>query len=123
MDETKEFLKEDGYLAVNDCSEIHKIIFHPNLNVILIFTNSTLLILDVNSGVVLQRVAASGSYNYLSFNYFLADPAKETDGKRNLTKKGEFSVKSQFSFRRITAEIFHLEILCHLCLTQLMTNP
>lgn len=60
MDETKEFLKEDGYLAVNDCSDINKIIFHPNLNVILIFTNSVILTLDVNSGVVLQRVAASG---------------------------------------------------------------
>lgn len=60
MDETKDFLKEDGYLAVNDCSGIHKIIFHPNLNVILIFTNSTILTLDINSGVVLQRVTASG---------------------------------------------------------------
>lgn len=60
MEETKDFLKEDGYLAVNDCSDIHKIIFHPNLNVILIFTNSIILTLDVNSGVVLQRVATSG---------------------------------------------------------------
>lgn len=60
MDETKDFLKEDGYLAVNDCSDIHKIIFHPNLNVILIFTNTIILTLDVNSGVVLQRVSTAG---------------------------------------------------------------
>jgi hypothetical protein len=58
MDETKEeILKEDGYLNVNDCCDIHKIIFHPNLNVILIFTKKFILILDTNSGVVLQRVA------------------------------------------------------------------
>lgn len=59
MDENKDFLKEDGYLAV-ECSDIHKIIFHPNLNVILIFTNSVILTLDVNSGVVLQRVSTAG---------------------------------------------------------------
>lgn len=60
MDEIKDLLKEDGYLAVNDCAEIHKIIFNPNLNVILIFTNTVILTLDVNSGVVLQRVSTSG---------------------------------------------------------------
>jgi hypothetical protein len=62
MDESKDFLKEDGYLAVSDCLDIHKIIFHPNLNVILIFTKSNIQVLDVNSGVVLQRVSASGVY-------------------------------------------------------------
>lgn len=65
MDEIKDFLKEDGYLAVSDCSDIHKIIFHPNLNVILIFTKTNILVLDVNSGVVLQRVSASGLYEYV----------------------------------------------------------
>jgi hypothetical protein len=60
MEEIKDFLKEDGYLSVNDCSEINKIIFHPNLNVILIFTNSTTIVIDVNSGVVLQRVSVTG---------------------------------------------------------------
>lgn len=60
MDEIKDLLKEDGYLAVNDCTDIHKIIFNPNLNVILIFTNTVILTLDVNSGVVLQRVPIPG---------------------------------------------------------------
>lgn len=66
MDDTKDFLKEDGYLAVNDCTNIQKIIFHPNLNVILIFTNTSILSLDVNSGVVLQRVASSGLQLFIS---------------------------------------------------------
>lgn len=65
MDEIKDFLKEDGYLAVSECSDIHKIIFHPNLNVILIFTKSNILVLDVNSGAVLQRVSASGRLTWL----------------------------------------------------------
>lgn len=68
MDE-KDFLKEDGYLAVNDCSDIHKIIFHPNLNVILLFTSSHILSLDVNSGVILQRVSASGDYSFHVFEH------------------------------------------------------
>lgn len=61
MDEGREFLKEDGYLSVQECADIHKIIFHPNLNVILIFTKSNILSLDVNSGVVLQRVSNEGN--------------------------------------------------------------
>ena len=60
MDEEKEFLKEDGFLSVQECTDINKIIFHPNLNVILIFTNSIIHILDVNSGVVLQRILNDG---------------------------------------------------------------
>jgi hypothetical protein len=59
--ENKEFLKEDGYLSVQDCTDIHKIIFHPNLNVILIIRSETIQILDINSGVVLQRCAVSGN--------------------------------------------------------------
>lgn len=67
------FFQLDGYLdiskinhqnidaATSAISDIpNKIIFHPNLNVILVFTNSVILTLDVNSGVVLQRVPASG---------------------------------------------------------------
>jgi hypothetical protein len=60
MDERTEFLKEDGYLGIQNCTDIHKITFHPNLNVILIFTKSNILTLDVNSGVVLQRVSNEG---------------------------------------------------------------
>lgn len=97
MDEAKDFLKEDGYLAVNDCSDINKIIFHPNLNVILIFTNSTIIILDVNSGVVLQRVAASGKGHLLSMTHEEPRSSRfclwKFCGKLNLTKKENFPLK------------------------------
>lgn len=53
-------LKEDGYLNV-EC-ETHKILYHPNLNVILVFTtaNNVVKVLDVNSGVVLQSCSLKG---------------------------------------------------------------
>jgi hypothetical protein len=49
----KEFLKEDGYLNVQNCTDIYNIIFHPNLNVILIFTKTQIYTLDINSGIIL----------------------------------------------------------------------
>lgn len=46
-------LKEDGYLNVDTPS--YNIIYHPSLNVILVFTKSgEVIVLDVNSGVILQ---------------------------------------------------------------------
>lgn len=77
MDELKDFLKEDGYLSVADCSEIHKIIFHPNLNIILIFTKDLLLVLDVNSGVVLQRVTIAGNCNQYNCIHFFKKTGRE----------------------------------------------
>ncbi|KAG5670331.1 hypothetical protein PVAND_000606 [Polypedilum vanderplanki] len=55
--DTREFLKEDGYLEVESCSDINKIIFHPNLNVMLIFMNSSIIIFDINSGAILQKIS------------------------------------------------------------------
>lgn len=57
--ENKDFLKEDGYLSVETCNNIHKIIFHPNLNVILIFTSSSIITFDINSGIILQEIPSS----------------------------------------------------------------
>jgi hypothetical protein len=54
--DNKEFLKEDGYLTVESCKRAHKIIFHPNLNVMLIITDYSIVILDINSGVILQQI-------------------------------------------------------------------
>ena len=71
MDEDRELLKEDGYLSVQECTDIHKIVFHPNLNVIIIFTKSSILTLDVNSGVVLQRVSNEGKRFSLIFQQYL----------------------------------------------------
>lgn len=52
-------LKEDGYLNVVDCNS-RKIIYHPNLNVILIFDENFLKVLDVNSGALLQSCCVAG---------------------------------------------------------------
>lgn len=53
------WLKEDGYLNV-DVATKH-IVYHPHLNVILIFTKTgDVKVLDVNSGVILQSCHLSG---------------------------------------------------------------
>jgi len=65
--ENKEFLKEDGYLSVESCKRAHKIIFHPNLNVMLIITDYSIVILDINSGVILQQI---NNGNFLSIFLF-----------------------------------------------------
>lgn len=58
-------LKEDGYLNV-DCKS-RKIIYHPNLNVILIFDDNFLKVLDVNSGALLQCCCVAGKFDFFSF--------------------------------------------------------
>lgn len=62
--ENKDFLKEDGYLSVESCKKVNKIIFHPNLNVMIIITDQTIIILDINSGVLLQQINNGNSYKY-----------------------------------------------------------
>ena len=67
-------LKEDGYLNV-DCKS-QKIIYHPNLNVILIFDDNFLKVLDVNSGVLLQSCLLSGKSKitfHMAYFVFLVD--------------------------------------------------
>lgn len=52
-------LKEDGYLNIDTKST--NIIYHSNLNVILVFTkNDEVKVLDINSGVILQSCCLSG---------------------------------------------------------------
>lgn len=52
-------LSEDGYL--NADIESKSAICHPNLNVILLVTKcNELIVIDVNSGSVLQRSSLSG---------------------------------------------------------------
>lgn len=52
-------LKEDGYLNVD--TECKSIVYHPNLNVLLITTsNAQVYVFDVNFGVILQRSILSG---------------------------------------------------------------
>lgn len=53
-------LKEDGYLNVD--TECKNIVYHPNLNVLLITTgNGQVYVFDVNFGVILQRSCLSGN--------------------------------------------------------------
>lgn len=53
------YLKEDDYLNVSE--DTVNIIFHPNLNVILVFTKTgDVKVLDVNSGVILHSCSLLG---------------------------------------------------------------
>ncbi|XP_017761383.1 PREDICTED: baculoviral IAP repeat-containing protein 6 [Eufriesea mexicana] len=55
-------LKEDGYLNVD--TECKSIIYHANLNVLLITTGSAqVYVFDVKSGVILQKSSLSGKLN------------------------------------------------------------
>lgn len=65
--ENKDFLKEDGFLSVESCKKVNKIIFHPNLNVMIIITDHTIVILDINSGVLLQQISNGNFYHFLMF--------------------------------------------------------
>ncbi|XP_058811824.1 baculoviral IAP repeat-containing protein 6 isoform X3 [Topomyia yanbarensis] len=56
-----QWLKEDGYLNVDTDSV--RIVYHPFLNVILVFTRSSeVKVLDVNSGVILQSYRISDQH-------------------------------------------------------------
>lgn len=53
------YLKEDDYLSVSD--DTASIVYHPNLNVILVFTQSgEVRVLDVNSGIILHSCSLAG---------------------------------------------------------------
>lgn len=57
-------LKEDGYLRID--ADIKNIVYHPILNVLLVFTKTNeVKVLDVNSGVILQSCCLSGMCFYL----------------------------------------------------------
>lgn len=57
-------LKEDGYLNVD--AECKNIIYHANLNVLLITTGiAQVYVFDVNSGVILQKSSLSGKHSSL----------------------------------------------------------
>lgn len=87
MAEDQWLLKEDGYLNVDALST--NIIYHPNLNVILVFTKSNeVKVLDVNSGVILQSCSISGNNVFLLYvhnNRFKCD--KQFNFPMNSDKK------------------------------------
>ncbi|KAG7200149.1 hypothetical protein KM043_000587 [Ampulex compressa] len=76
-------LKEDGYLNVD--AECKSIIYHANLNVLLITTGSAqVYVFDVNSGVILQRTSLSAKSNGKLQGTYLAngiDKVLYTDGR------------------------------------------
>ena len=70
-------LKQDGYLHVGGFgTEIQKIVYHPHLNVILVFnTSNQVKILDVHSGVILQLYTfANGKYKIMTKYVLIGDP-------------------------------------------------
>ncbi|KAK9296171.1 hypothetical protein QLX08_009734 [Tetragonisca angustula] len=76
-------LKEDGYLNVD--TECKSIIYHANLNVLLITTGSAqVYVFDVNSGVILQKSSLSGKLNGKLQGTYLSngvDKILYTDGR------------------------------------------
>ncbi|XP_054010480.1 baculoviral IAP repeat-containing protein 6 isoform X1 [Hylaeus anthracinus] len=76
-------LKEDGYLNVD--TECKSIIYHDNLNVLLITTGSAqVYVVDVNSGVILQKSSLSGKLNGKLQGAYLSngvDKVLYTDGR------------------------------------------
>ncbi|XP_026296613.1 baculoviral IAP repeat-containing protein 6 isoform X3 [Apis mellifera] len=76
-------LKEDGYLNVD--IECKSIIYHANLNVLLITTGSAqVYVFDVNSGVILQKSSLSGKLNGKLQGTYLSngvDKILYTDGR------------------------------------------
>ncbi|XP_043255701.1 baculoviral IAP repeat-containing protein 6 [Colletes gigas] len=76
-------LKEDGYLNVD--TECKSIIYHANLNVLLITTGSAqVYVVDVNSGVILQKSSLSGKLHGKLQGTYLSngvDKVLYTDGR------------------------------------------
>lgn len=66
------FLKQDGCLYVG--SQVTDIIFHSNLNVMLVFGQSNgLKVLDINSGVILQStVGGTYQHQFVIFFFFFS---------------------------------------------------
>ncbi|XP_033217381.1 baculoviral IAP repeat-containing protein 6 isoform X2 [Belonocnema kinseyi] len=85
-------LKEDGYLSL-DC-ECKSIIYHPNINVVLITTgNAQVCVFDVNSGLILQRSFLSGNADGKLQGVYLADGVDKvlyTDG-RGIGIRGDYN--------------------------------
>nr|XP_033324348.1 baculoviral IAP repeat-containing protein 6 [Megalopta genalis] len=85
-------LKEDGYLNVD--IECKNIIYHANLNVLLITTGSAqVYVVDVNSGEILQKSSLSGkSHGKLQGTYLSngVDKVLYTDG-RGIGVRGEYN--------------------------------
>ncbi|XP_043273976.1 baculoviral IAP repeat-containing protein 6 isoform X1 [Venturia canescens] len=83
-DDDPRLLKEDGYLYVPN-AECKSIVYHPNLNVLLITTGSgQVYVFDVNFGVILQRSSLSGKQDGKLQGVYLAegvDKVLYTDGR------------------------------------------
>ncbi|XP_044597131.1 baculoviral IAP repeat-containing protein 6 isoform X2 [Cotesia glomerata] len=82
-DDDSSLLKEDGYLNID--AECRSIIYHPNLNVLLITTsNAQVYVFDVNFGVILQRSIISDKADGKLLGVYLADGVDKilyTNGK------------------------------------------
>lgn len=69
-DEEPSNLTQDGYLSVETNSK--HIIYHPNLNTILVSTAAAdVHVIDVNSGVILHKSSLSGMVTFSTFQGFI----------------------------------------------------
>ncbi|XP_055678934.1 baculoviral IAP repeat-containing protein 6 isoform X2 [Lutzomyia longipalpis] len=83
-------LKEDGYLNV-DADSTH-IFYHPNLNVILVFTKTgDVKVIDVNSGVILQSCPLAADGEKISGRYLPKQDKILLWNERNLGIRGDYN--------------------------------
>ncbi|KMZ04446.1 baculoviral IAP repeat-containing protein 6 isoform X6 [Drosophila simulans] len=93
-------LKQDGYLDLGDCNsapsrpfEMRNVVYHPQLNVLLLFDNgSTVKVLDANSGVILQTYQLSSNGDSIVNGRYmpLQDKILFWDG-HNLGLRGDYN--------------------------------
>ncbi|XP_037726370.1 baculoviral IAP repeat-containing protein 6 isoform X3 [Drosophila subpulchrella] len=93
-------LKQDGYLDLGDCNsaparpfEMRNVVYHPQLNVLLLFDNgSTVKVLDANSGVILQTYQLSSNGDCIVHGRYmpLQDKILFWDG-HNLGLRGDYN--------------------------------
>ncbi|XP_015009950.2 baculoviral IAP repeat-containing protein 6 isoform X4 [Drosophila erecta] len=93
-------LKQDGYLDLGDCNsapsrpfEMRNVVYHPQLNVLLLFDNgSTVKVLDANSGVILQTYQLNSNGDSIVHGRYmpLQDKILFWDG-HNLGLRGDYN--------------------------------
>ncbi|GAB0094178.1 Baculoviral IAP repeat-containing protein 6 [Sergentomyia squamirostris] len=86
----EQWLKEDGYLNV-DTDSTH-IIYHPHLNVILVFTKAgDVKVIDVNSGVILQSCPLADDGSKISGRYLPRQDKILLWNERNIGLRGDYN--------------------------------
>ncbi|XP_055696918.1 baculoviral IAP repeat-containing protein 6 isoform X3 [Phlebotomus papatasi] len=86
----EQWLKEDGYLNVD--TESTHIIYHPHLNVILVFTKTgDVKVIDVNSGVILQSCPLAADGGRISGRYLPKQDKILLFNDKNIGIRGDYN--------------------------------